>query len=315
MFSDFYRRRSSSTTSKSTASSSSVNTRKKNASSPASTNNTLLKPSTKTIDKAPLLEQTTKATLAPATKRKLIPERTVQVADVNSSRFKASARTIATATITEQTGTADKEASPITSEAVATSSVSSAQKLSSTITDSGVYGADLNDDAQSVVKPIPSVELSTIYGMDLPDKLESTPPVTAVVNSLSESSLTRPNNTDNTTLSNVITSNDVTIDSLANEKKILLNKSPNDKNLDETVKSAYSNLIDATMSESEGPIGNESLAGSTSGSRRTPNVKQPLLGYEPNNINAIPPNKTTHFNPLHVILKKDANKYYTTEYI
>ena len=314
MLSDLFRRRSSSTTSKPTTSFSSANTRKKNASSPESINNTILKPSTKTIDKVPLLEQTTNTMSAPTTKRKLIPERTVQIADVNSSRFISSAGTITTATITGQTGTADKETSPTSSEAVATSSALPALKPASTVADSGIYGVDLNDDAQSVVVPTSSVELPKIYGMDLPDKLESTPPVTAGINSFSENSLTRPSNTENTTLSNVITSNDVTTDPSAGEKKVLSNISPNDKHLDETVKSAYSNLIDATVSENEGPTGVEPLAISTSGSRRTSNVKQPLLAYEPNNISEIP-NKITHFNPLHVILKKDANKYYTTEYI
>ncbi|CAF4051119.1 unnamed protein product, partial [Adineta steineri] len=38
------------------------------------------------------------------------------------------------------------------------------------------------------------------------------------------------------------------------------------------------------------------------------------LSHETNNIDTMQ-RKTTQFNPLHVILKKDANKYYTTEYI
>jgi hypothetical protein len=68
-------------------------------------------------------------------------------------------------------------------------------------------------------------------------------------------------------------------------------------------------MIDATTSENEG-----TLCGSSSQSRRTsdiPNIQDVTNITEESELlshNIIP------FNPLHVILK-DANKYYTTEYI
>ncbi|CAF2808394.1 unnamed protein product [Rotaria sp. Silwood2] len=315
------KRRRPTAASKSTTSSPSTTTGKKNISPTTSANNTALKPSTKTMDKIPLLEQPTNTTSAIATKRKLVPERTVQIADVNSSRFKSSpgataaATTPTTPTTAGHTGTTGKETSSTSSEAVATSSAPSALKPSLTAADSGIYGADLNDDVQSVTKPTVSpVEPPKIYGIDLPDKSDSIPPVTVVINPLSEHSAITPTNTTNTVLSAIVVPNNVTIDVLPEEKEVLLSPFVNDKHFDETVKSAYSNLIDATMSENEGTIGGGSIASSASQSRRTSNVRQPLLSHETNNIETIP-RKTTQFNPLHVILKKDANKYYTTEYI
>jgi hypothetical protein len=79
--------------------------------------------------------------------------------------------------------------------------------------------------------------------------------------------------------------------------------------LDNTIQSAYPNMIDATASENEGTI-----CGSPLQSRRTsdiPNIEDAMNISEQSELlshNIIP------FNPLHVILK-DANKYYTTEYI
>ena len=66
----------------------------------------------------------------------------------------------------------------------------------------------------------------------------------------------------------------------------------------------------------------EQPAVSTFQSRRTSNLTQPLLIQESNNIDTVviseykdsSSHNTVPFNPLHVILKKDANKYYTTEY-
>ncbi|CAF3768063.1 unnamed protein product [Rotaria sordida] len=315
------KRRRPTTTSKSTTSPSSTNTGKKNISPTTSTNNAALKSSTKTMDKTPLLEQPTNITSATTTKRKLVPERTVQIADVNSSRFKSSpGATTPTPTSTGHTGTTGKETSSTSSEAVATSLVPSTLKPPLTAADSGIYGADLNDDVQTVPKPtILSVAPPKIYGIDLPDKSDLTPPVTVVINPLSEHSTTTPTNTTNETnatntiLSAIVVPNKTTIDLLQEEKDVLLNPLVNDKHFDETVKSAYSNLIDATMSENEGTIGGGSIASSASQSRRTSNVRQPLLSHETNNIETIP--RKTQFNPLHVILKKDANKYYTTEYI
>jgi hypothetical protein len=241
-----------------------------------------------------------------------VPERTVQISDVNTSRFKSNPGTTST---TGQTGTTGKEPSSANSEAVATSSAPSALKPALTAADSGIYGADLSDDVPPVTKPIVAVEPPKIYGIDLPDKsLPPVLPVTVVVNPLSENSTTTPTNPENTTLSAIVVPNNVPIKPLPEEKEVLSTPLVNDERLDQTVRSAYSNLIDATMSENEGGIAGSSVVSSASQSRRTSNVKQPLLSHETNNIETIP-RKTTQFNPLHMILKKDANKYYTTEYI
>ncbi len=312
----FFRRRSLTPPSKPTPSPSTTNTGKKNVSSPTSITNTTSKSGIKSPDKAPLLEQTIITTAATTTKRRLVPERTVQISDVNTSRFKT---TIGGTITTGQTSITGKETSSASSEAAATSAIPSAIKPVLTAADSGIYGADLSDDVPPVTKSITSVEPPKIYGIDLPDKSESTSPVpsrpvTVVVNPLSEnppSPLTSP---ENTTLSTIVVSNNVPTNILPDEKEVLLDSFVRNEHLDETVKSAYSHLIDATMSENEGAIGGGSMASSASQSRRTSNVKQPLLSHETNNIE-ITPRKATSFNPLHMILKKDANKYYTTEYI
>ncbi len=264
------------------------------------------------------MEQPINTTAPAAIKRKLVPERTVQISDVNTSRFKSSAGATITTT-TGQTGTTGKETSSTSSEAVATSSAPSAIKPVLTAADSGIYGADLSDEVPPITKLISSVEPPKIYGIDLPDKSESTPPVppppvTVVVNPLSEKSTPTPPRTENTAVSAIVVPNNITMNPLPKEKEVLLHSILKDQHFDQTVKSAYSHLIDATMSENEGTIGGGSLVSSASQSRRTSNVKQPLLSHETNNIETIP-RKTTPFNPLHVILKKDANKYYTTEYI
>ena len=202
-----------------------------------------------------------------------------------------------------------------------TSAAPAAAKLALTAADSGIYGADLSDDLPPAAKSLtPSTLTPTnsppIYGLDLPDKSDLTPTqslVSVVVNPLSEDSSTP---VDNSALSAIVVPNHVTLNPLLDP--ILLHEARqiflNHDRLDETVKSAYSNLIDATISENEGTIGSGSLMSSASQSRRTSNVRQPLLSHESNNLEGIP-RKATQFNPLHVILKKDANKYYTTEYI
>ncbi|CAF0774894.1 unnamed protein product [Adineta ricciae] len=310
------------------AASSGTNAGKKNASSPSSLNSTALKPGAKSSDKAPLLQQTaattttniSKPTPAPAAKPKLIPERTVNLSDVNTSRFKSHtmSTTTAPAATTAASGlsTTVKDTTSGHTEAVATASAPAVLKPALTVADSGIYGADFSDDPPSVVtKPI---EPTKIYGIDLPDKSENNPPasslpipLTVVVNPLSDGSSSTPANT---TTSPIVIPNHISMNSLAEEREGLLTPLLQNEHLDETVKSAYLSLIDATMSENEGTVCGGSLVSSASQSRRTSNVKQPLLSHEPNNFEGIS-RKTTQFNPLHVILKKDANKYYTTEYI
>ena len=266
----------------------------------------------KSSDKAPLLEQTN--TSAAPVKRKLIPERTVQIADVNTSRFKNSTPVAAAAapsppTTTNQTNTTGKDSTPGNSETV-TSPIPSILKPVLTAADSGIYGADLSDDVPPVTKSMAAVDPPSIYGADLPDKCQSTSvptpapapaPVTIVTNTLNENQATSAPAVPN--------------DTVSDEKDTLLPLNTKYERFDETVKSAYSHLIDATMSENEGPNGaGGSLASSASQSRRTSNVKQPLLSHETNNVEGLS-RKAPPFNPLHVILKKDANKYYTTEYI
>ncbi|CAF0880388.1 unnamed protein product [Adineta steineri] len=284
-----------------------TNAGKKSVPSPASANSGASKPGTKTSDKAPLLEQSSKPTPAAApVKQKLVPERTVQISDVNTSRFKSTTgATTTTTTSIDQTGKTGKD---INSEATVPSS---APKPALTAADSGIYGADLSEDPPPVSKTVTSVEPPKIYGIDLPDKSESSSPVTVVINPLSENPSITPSNT---TLSVIVVPNNVPIDELSEEKDVLLTPLLHHEHLDETVKSAYLSLIDATMSENEGTIGGGSITSSASQSRRTSYVKQPLLSHETNNIDTMQ-RKTTQFNPLHVILKKDANKYYTTEYI
>ena len=82
--------------------------------------------------------------------------------------------------------------------------------------------------------------------------------------------------------------------------------------LDHTIQSAYpAAFIDATTSENEGTI-----CGSALQSRRTSSIlasDHDLLDTKIDDISLDP--NSMPFNPLQVILKKDANKYYTTEYI
>ncbi|CAF2074473.1 unnamed protein product [Rotaria magnacalcarata] len=308
------------TVSKSTTSPPANTAGKKNAPGPASSNNAGLKRNAKPIDKTPLLEQpvNTQTTAATAAKRKLVPERTVHIADVNSSRFKSTAGATTTATHTGATG---NDTNATNADTVASSSAPSALKQPLTVADSGIYGADLSDDVPPVTKPTSPTEPPKIYGSDLLDKSDLTPPVTVVVNPFSEhcanttTAATATTIMTNTTSSDDIVPDDLSTETLEEEKKVLLNSFVNEKHLDETVKSAYSHLIDATMSENEGAIDGGSITSSTSPSRRTSNARQPLLSHETNHIETIPRKAATQFNPLHMILKKDANKYYTTEYI
>ncbi len=320
-FFSYFRRRSSTAASKSTASlSAPINVGKKNVSSPASTNNTALKSGVKSSDKAPLLEPTT-TTSVPATKRKLVPERTVQISDVNTSRFKTSMGAKATAT-TATSSTIGKDTTSASSDAAATSSAPSATKIVLTAADSGIYGADLSDDVPPVTKTMSSVDPPKIYGIDLPDKSEPTslpsppapPPITVVFNPLSETSTPTPTKPEKPISSAHVVPNNIKRNSMPKETEFQLHSIINADHFDETIRSAYSNLIDATMSENEGTIAGSSIVSSASQSRRTSSTKQPLLSHETNNIETLS-RKTTPFNPLHMILKKDAHKYYTTEYI
>jgi hypothetical protein len=323
-----FRRRSSTTATKPTTSPP-TNVGKKNIPPSTSKSTPATKPGIKSSDKAPLLEPTINITAPAPIKRKLVPERTVQISDVNTSRFKSSTGTTTASTTAGQAGTTGKETSSASSEAVATPPAPIAVKPVLTAADSGIYGADLSDPVPPPIikQTSSSVEPTKIYGIDLPDKSESThpiPSVTVVVNPLSEKPIpslipaptpaSTPTNIENTTISAIAVPNNVKMSPLPNENEVLLHSILNDQHFDPTVKSAYSSLIDATISENEGTIGGGSVVSSASQSRRTSYVKQPLLSHEANNIQAIP-RKTTPFNPLHMILRKDANKYYTTEYI
>ncbi|CAF0789143.1 unnamed protein product [Rotaria sordida] len=265
-------------------SSSPSNTRKKNV--PSTTNNTITsKPTAKSSDKAPLLEKINN-TSANVTKQRLVPERTVQISDVSTSRFKSSAST------GTKPGLTKTEVPP--------------SKPTLTAVDSGIYGVDLSEDITPVSKP---VSLSTpnpskIHTNILSDASESASIV--VVNPLTENSTISPA---------TIFSNDVvernSLSTNENEEKEIL--------LDHTVQSAYPHLVDIASSESDA-----TLYGSGLQSKRTSIItKQPLVIQESNNIETIVLSDDTQlssyhpipFNPLHVILQKDANKYYTTEYI
>jgi len=322
--------------------------KKGTSSTPSTTNSAAGKPPGKSSDKAPLLESknaaaTTTNTAADATpaKRKLVPERTVQISDVNTSRFKAGSTT----NVSNKGGTTTKDTSSASSEAVATTTPAATTTNSKpplSAADSGIYGADLRDDLPTVTKTDstsnPPPASTQIYGLDLPDKSETNATVTSVsvvVNPLSEETTvgaaaattatpSSPSSTktttttaatsatttveENSTLSAIVVPNHVQMNELSepiDEERDVLSFSPR---FDDTVKSAYSNLIDATISENEGAMS------SASQSRRTSAVRQPLLSHETNSVGGLP-KKPTPFNPLHVILKKDANKYYTTEYI
>lgn len=214
----------------------------------------------KSPDKAPLLEETNNtSTAAVAAKRRLVPERTVQISDVSSSRFKSN-------------------------EAAGIKPDTSASKPALSAADSGIYGADLTEETLMKSKLISDPPKA------LPNTTESLP--TVVISPLTENS---------------------TISAIVPEDNLEIKTS-----FDNTIQSAYPNLIDATTSENEGTI-----CGSEIQSRRTSTVKSSTLNLqESNNLETIViPEQTelSHhiipFNPLHVILKKDANKYYTTEYI
>ena len=323
------RRRSTASPPKSTPSTASTSAVKKNVSSPTPTNSTTLKSGLKSSDKAPLLEPASTAP-PPPVKRKLIPERTVQISDVNTSRFKSALAATTTTTSGQATTTTatttGKEVTSTSSDPPASSSTTTiTSKPVLTAADSGIYGADLSDEVPPVTKIIASADPPKIYGIDLPDKsnpttLPSPPPVIVVVNPLSETSTTTttPTKSPNTTLSAIVVPNNVPINPRPKEEhkeEIPLSSFSRIGHVDETIKSAYSNLIDATMSENEGTIASSSVVSSASQSRRTSNTKQPLISHESNNTNEAMSRKPTPFNPLHVILKKDANKYYTTEYI
>lgn len=289
--------------------------KKGTSSAPSTTNSAASKTPGKTSDKAPLLQSNnagaaaTTTTNAATAKRKLVPERTVQIADVNTSRFKSGAG----ATSSNKSGTAGKEGSSSSSDAAAAPTTT---KAPLTAADSGIYGADLEGDLPKLTKTDstsnPTPVSTQIYGLDLPDKSESNPttaPMSVVVNPLSEETTAAATTETNSTLAAIVVPNHVQVNSLPDpidEEKEVHSYSPR---FDDTIKSAYSNLIDATISENEGAIS------SASQSRRTSTVRQPLLSSHETNSNDNLPRKPTPFNPLHVILKKDANKYYTTEYI
>ncbi|CAF4281715.1 unnamed protein product [Rotaria sp. Silwood2] len=263
-------------------SSSSSNARKKNV--PSTTNNTTSKSTAKSSDKAPLLEKVNN-TSTNVTKQKLVPERTVQISDVSTSRFKSP----------ELTGT----------KPGLTKSEVPPSKPTLSAVDSGIYGVDLTEDTITVSKPVSSstADPSKNYNNVLPDAIELVSKI--VVNPLSG----------NATISHAtIFSNDVI------EKTSLLTNENEEKEtlLDNTVQSAYPHVVDMASSESDA-----TLCGSGPHSRRTSTTKQPLIIQDSNNIETVVLSNDTQlssyhpipFNPLHVILQKDANKYYTTEYI
>ncbi|CAF4325542.1 unnamed protein product [Rotaria socialis] len=262
-------------------SSSASNSRKKN--SPSTISNTASKTTVKSPDKAPLLEKTNNSS-SNMTKQKLVPERTVQIADVTTSRFKPN------------------ESSDI--KPGLTNSENPPSKPPLTAVDSGIYGVDLPQDTIIVSKSPspPSSDQLKVNFADLPDVIESLP--TVAVNPLSEDSI----------IATPIISNEVEQnESLTNdneEKQTLLNSTIQEN--------ACSQLIDIASSESDG-----TLCGSGLQSRRTSVANQPLDFPETTDIETAVISDETQsyvrhpipFNPLHVILQKDANKYYTTEYI
>ncbi|CAF0948702.1 unnamed protein product [Rotaria sp. Silwood1] len=264
--------------------SSSSSTKKKNI--PSTTNNTTSKSTVKSSDKAPLLDKINN-TSTNVTKQKLVPERTVQISDVSTSRFKSP----------ELTSTK----SGLTKSEVPSS------KPTLTAVDSGIYGVDLTEDSIATVsKPVSSstIDPSKIQNNILLETSESVS--TVVVNPLSDNSTMSPA---------IIFSNDII------ERNPLLTNENEEKEtlLDHTVQSAYPHLVDIASSESDA-----TLCGSGPQSRRSSITKQPLIIQDSNNIETIVLSddntqlSSYHpipFNPLHVILQKDANKYYTTEYI
>ncbi len=264
-FFSHFRRRSSSNTGKKTG--------------PSTTSNPTSKSTVQSSDKAPLLEQTNN-TSAAAPKRKLVPERTVQISEASSSRFKSN----------DSSGIQSGSAKPDTP----------ASKPTLTAADSGIYGADLSEETITTTKPIPSSP--KIHALS---SLEASPSLpTVVINPVTE----------NSTTSAIVLPDNIEIHptpTIENKEKELVS--------DQTIQSAYPSLIDATMSENEGTI-----CGSALQSRRTSDIKSTSsIIQDLNHIETIvisePTESLSHhiipFNPLHVILKKDATKYYTTEYI
>ncbi|CAF0941109.1 unnamed protein product [Didymodactylos carnosus] len=309
-------------------------------------------------DKTPLLDtpltNNTDAA-AQSQKRKLVPERTVQISDVNSSRFNKPTTAPGGEGQTTTSSHQLKEMSSTSSEAAGTAIMTSA--VPSTLkpvmnADSGVYGAELTD-TQAIVDKIKEVK---IYGIDLPDKVETltkTIPINpSAEQSSSNSNITQEikgndednlvkivvnplgefeNSTNTAAVSDKIDTETTPLLTIENSKPLVDDRlsSPPTVTLlsdhtsdtppvsdiisrresplgspslsydqgDTTVTSAYPTLIDATTSENESDY------------RQTTDKHD--MG---NNISFNQPRRTT-FNPLHVILKKDSNKYYTTEYI
>lgn len=269
----------------------SANTRKKPAAT--SVNNTTAKSS----DKAPLLEQTKSSSTTDATKRKLVPERTIQINDTGGpSKLKANE----------------------------TKTDTPATKPAFTAADSGIYGADLSEEAKPVVKSPPvttavSEPIKPSEADPTAAKPPSPPPPTETESLLPKNPETDP--TENIIPTVVVNPlNEPISVVLSDEQQPTTTSSSNHLPLDTTIQSAYPNIIDATTSENEGTI-----CGSTIESRRT-SLQQSInsINRESNtNLETIVIHEQTDhslshniipFNPLHVILK-DANKYYTTEYI
>lgn len=280
-------------------------------SAPAASSAAASKPAGKSSDKAPLLEQKPSAAASGA-KQKLVPERTVQIAET-TTRFKSNDA---------------PDSKPAASKPDATPA-----RATLTAADSGIYGADLSEDSKTPLKPGPvqtpapapsppkpaadeppaAVQPAAAVIVDLnPAPTEPEPAVatvaeptpepvpTVVVNPLSE----------NGTLAAIVVPNHVELNPLSANDTVPV--------MDNTIRSAYSHLIDATTSENEGPP-----CGSALQSRRTSNLRHSATLAEAPNTDTVvvseyadgSSHSTIPFNPLHVILKKDANKYYTTEYI
>ncbi|CAF0743914.1 unnamed protein product [Didymodactylos carnosus] len=353
----FFKRRQSSVKTSSSSASKNVTASKKPLSAATTKNNTNQKHVPTPSDKTPMLDSSPTSG-AQAQKRKLVPERTVQISDLNSSRFKPTTTPVGGNAATTTTSSHQlKEVSSTGSEAAGTAIMTSAvpPSLKPIVSvDSGVYGAELTDQQATVDK----IKEAKIYGIDLPDKVEtltktisinpsleqpsspihitqevndnSDDLVQIVVNPLSElENLTNtavtisdkidteitpllpvenPETLDNTRASSPLTpptllSNDIShtpppsVFDVNSRRQSQLEplSSPHNKG-DTTVTSAYPTLIDATASENEG------------------DNRQIVEKHVENSVIYNQPKKTT-FNPLHVILKKDANKYYTTEYI
>lgn len=266
----FFRRRSSLRSS----------TKKKNT--PSTPSNTASKSTAKSPDKAPLLEKPLN-TSTNTTKQKLVPERTLQISDVSSSRFKA------------------PEVKP--TKPGITISENPPAKPALTAVDSGIYGVDLPEDKTTVSKPLSPTtsEPRKVQTTNSPETTEPLP--TVVVNPLSENPPPSPPPSPN---------------EIERKESLTIKNEETQPLLDHTVESAYTHSVNIASSESEG-----TLCGSGLGSRRSSLTNEPLLIQDTTVVETIIiPDETESvehhpipFNPLHVILQKDANKYYTTEYI